>query len=110
MKIELSGLDGFGVALYVGTGCFHRRDSLSGKKYSVDQRIEIRNVEDNIKGRNVEELEKASKDLAICSYEKGTLWGKEVRLVSLAALADKINENDSILMYVCRWDWCMDVQ
>lgn len=80
-NIELSSLDGFGVALYVGTGCFHRRDSLSGKKYSVDQRVEIRNVEDNINGRSVEELEKAAKALAICSYEKGTLWGKEMGLV-----------------------------
>lgn len=100
MKIELSSLDGFGVALYVGTGCFHRRDSLSGKKYSVDQRVEIRNVEDNINGRSVEELEKASKALAICSYEKGSLWGKEVSLVSLPTLMDKINDTDSILMYI----------
>lgn len=80
MKIELSGLDGFGVALYIGTGCFHRRESLSGKKYSMDHRIETQNVKDNIKGRTVEELEEASKVLANCSYEKGTLWGKEVCL------------------------------
>ncbi|KAH6778605.1 cellulose synthase like E1 [Perilla frutescens var. frutescens] len=80
-KIELSGLDGFGVALYVGTGCFHRRESLSGKKFSTDHMIESRNVEHNIKGRSVEELESSSKVLANCSYEKGTLWGKDMGLV-----------------------------
>ena len=81
MKIELSSLDGFGVALYVGTGCFHRRESLSGKNFSGNHRIESG---DNGKKASVEELEDAAKVLANCSYEKGTLWGKEVRLVSLA--------------------------
>lgn len=78
VKIELSGLDGFGVALYVGTGCFHRRESLSGKKFSGNHRIESGDVEDSIKGRGVAELENASKVLANCGYEKGTPWGKEV--------------------------------
>ncbi|KAI3456800.1 hypothetical protein Pfo_013463 [Paulownia fortunei] len=80
-KIELCGLDGFGVALYVGTGCFHRRESLSGKKYLESHGIEFQTIKDNIKGRTVEELEEASKVLANCSYEKGTLWGKEMGLV-----------------------------
>ncbi|XP_057765429.1 cellulose synthase-like protein E6 [Salvia miltiorrhiza] len=79
--IELSGLDGFGVALYVGTGCFHRRESLSGKKFSVNHRIESGDVEDNIKGKSKEELENTAKVLANCSYEKGTSWGKEMGLV-----------------------------
>ncbi|XP_073124446.1 cellulose synthase-like protein E6 [Henckelia pumila] len=80
-EFELSGLDGFGGALYIGTGCFHRRESLSGKKYSEDHRTEWNNADDNKKGRTVEELEEASKVLANCSYEKGTLWGKEMGLV-----------------------------
>ncbi|XP_011097754.1 cellulose synthase-like protein E6 [Sesamum indicum] len=80
-KIELAGLDGFGGALYIGTGCFHRRDSLLGKVYSKDHRLELNSVEDNVKGRTVEELEAASKPLADCSYENGTLWGKEMGLV-----------------------------
>ncbi|KAL8469678.1 hypothetical protein ACS0TY_032505 [Phlomoides rotata] len=80
-QIELAGLDGFGVALYIGTGCFHRRESLSGKKYTTDHRIECQIVKDNIKGRSVQELEEAAKVLANCSYEKGTLWGKEMGLV-----------------------------
>ncbi|XP_047942403.1 cellulose synthase-like protein E6 [Salvia hispanica] len=77
-NIELSSLDGFGVALYVGTGCFHRRESLSGKNFSGNHRIESG---DNGKKASVEELEDAAKVLANCSYEKGTLWGKEMGLV-----------------------------
>ncbi|KAG8386011.1 hypothetical protein BUALT_Bualt03G0104700 [Buddleja alternifolia] len=80
-QIELSGVDGYGGALYVGTGCFHRRESLSGKKYSGNHIIESQNVKNNINNRTIEELEKASKVLANCSYEKGTLWGKEMGLV-----------------------------
>ncbi|KAK6154480.1 hypothetical protein DH2020_008728 [Rehmannia glutinosa] len=30
IQIELAGLDGFGGTLYIGTGCFHRRESVSG--------------------------------------------------------------------------------
>ncbi|KAL0306238.1 UNVERIFIED_CONTAM: Cellulose synthase-like protein E6 [Sesamum radiatum] len=80
-QIELCGLDGFGGALYVGTGCFHRRESLSGNKYSGSHRIESHSVIDNTKGRSVQELEEASKILANCSYEKGTQWGKEMGLI-----------------------------
>ncbi|KAI8024632.1 Cellulose synthase-like protein E6 [Camellia lanceoleosa] len=32
--IELAGIDGYNAALYCGTGCFHRRESLCGLKYS----------------------------------------------------------------------------
>ncbi|KAL0353500.1 UNVERIFIED_CONTAM: Cellulose synthase-like protein E6 [Sesamum angustifolium] len=80
-QIEFCGLDGFGGALYVGTGCFHRRESLSGNKYSGSHRIESHSVIDNTKGRSVQELEEASKILANCSYEKGTQWGKEMGLI-----------------------------
>ncbi|KAL0310936.1 UNVERIFIED_CONTAM: Cellulose synthase-like protein E6 [Sesamum angustifolium] len=79
--IELAGLDGFGGALYIGTGCFHRRESLLGKVYSKDHRLDLQSVEDNVKGRTVEELEAASKPLADCRYENGTLWGEEMGLV-----------------------------
>ncbi|RVX14697.1 Cellulose synthase-like protein E6 [Vitis vinifera] len=39
-KIELAGLDGYGGALYCGTGCFHRRESLCGRRYSEDFKAE----------------------------------------------------------------------
>ncbi|KAL6543080.1 hypothetical protein OROHE_010600 [Orobanche hederae] len=86
-QIELAGIDGFGGALYIGTGCFHRRESLSGKYYE-NRGLEPDIVEDNTKGRAVEELEEASKALADCSYEKGTLWGKEMGLVYGGSVED----------------------
>ncbi|GFQ03077.1 cellulose synthase-like protein e1 [Phtheirospermum japonicum] len=67
-QIELAGIDGFGGALYIGTGCFHRRESLSGK-YNENRGL-----------IGAKELEMAAKPLADCSYEKDTLWGKEVCL------------------------------
>ncbi|KAA8527078.1 hypothetical protein F0562_008693 [Nyssa sinensis] len=81
-KIELAGIDGHGGALYCGTGCFHRRESLCGRKYSKDYRGDQWNimVTDKHKDTTVDELEEASKVLANCSYEKGTQWGKEMGL------------------------------
>ncbi|XP_072078244.1 cellulose synthase-like protein E6 isoform X4 [Arachis hypogaea] len=77
--IELAGISGHGAALYCGTGCFHRRESLSGShfrdyKAKLDHMIMNTKIEDN---RTVDELNEASKLLATCTYEHGTLWGKE---------------------------------
>ncbi|KAL6195181.1 hypothetical protein ACLB2K_030801 [Fragaria x ananassa] len=33
-EVEVHGLDTYWGMLYIGTGCFHRRDTLSGKKFS----------------------------------------------------------------------------
>ncbi|KAL7186772.1 hypothetical protein ACSBR2_028488 [Camellia fascicularis] len=80
--IELAGIDGYNAALYCGTGCFHRRESLCGLKYSENYRGELKNsVCDTKKDRTVHELEEGSKILANCSYEKGTQWGKEMGLM-----------------------------
>ncbi|KAL2475994.1 Cellulose synthase-like protein E1 [Abeliophyllum distichum] len=81
LKIELAGIDGFGGTLYGGTGCFHRRVSLCGNKYSKDHRFELHNVESNKKDETVQELEGACKPLANCDYENDTQWGKEMGLV-----------------------------
>lgn len=88
MKIELAGVDGYGGALYVGTGCFHRRESLSGMKYSKDQITEYNSMNGKTKDQTVGELEGASKVLANCSYEKDTQWGKEVSLSPSLSLSD----------------------
>lgn len=86
MKVEFPGLDGFGGPLYVGTGCFHRRDVLCGKKYSKGYRNDwnsnnYRNSQDN-----ATELEEKSKHLASCAYEENTQWGKEVSLFACFSL------------------------
>ncbi|KAK9091837.1 hypothetical protein Syun_026748 [Stephania yunnanensis] len=33
MEVEFPGMDGYGGPAYIGTGCFHRREVLCGKKY-----------------------------------------------------------------------------
>lgn len=80
MKIELAGVGGYDAALYCGTGCFHRRESLCGKVYSEDYKGKWDRDSEKNSDRTVNELEAASKVLASCSYEKNTQWGKEVTL------------------------------
>ncbi|KAI4963397.1 hypothetical protein ZWY2020_014150 [Hordeum vulgare] len=68
-------LDGWGGMCYYGTGCFHRREALSGQIYSKDYK------EDWAKGvgiaENADELEETSKSLVTCTYEHNTPWGIE---------------------------------
>jgi hypothetical protein len=73
--VEFYSIDGFGGPMYIGTGCFHRRDTLCGRKF-------IKNTNDDhiIKEPSLQELEENSKTLASCSYEENTSWGKEVTL------------------------------
>jgi hypothetical protein len=39
-NIENAGIGGYGAAMFCGTGCFHRRESLGGKMYAKDYRGE----------------------------------------------------------------------
>ncbi|KAH7545397.1 cellulose synthase-like protein E6 [Ziziphus jujuba] len=82
-KVELHGYDGYGGPCYVGSGCFHRRESLSGKKYNgmACQEDWMSNKVDIIKKEeNAHVLEEICKVLASCSYEENTQWGKEMGL------------------------------
>ncbi|XP_030491015.2 cellulose synthase-like protein E1 isoform X2 [Cannabis sativa] len=82
MEVDLRGFDSNGGPCYIGTGCFHRRESLSGKKYNEADKILLdckRKSEDE--GISAEALEETSKVLANCSYEENTLWGKEMGLM-----------------------------
>ncbi|KAF6163725.1 hypothetical protein GIB67_036185 [Kingdonia uniflora] len=79
-KAELPGCDGHGGPVYIGTGCFHRRESLCGKKYETGYKFDMnRRIEGKVK-ESVNELEETSKVLANCTYEEGTQWGKEMGL------------------------------
>ncbi|KAL4310006.1 hypothetical protein GQ457_01G007200 [Hibiscus cannabinus] len=80
-KVELHGIGGYGAALYCGTGCFHRRTSLCGSKYSEAYKGSWNWGMRKEDKRTVYELEEASKVLATCGYENGTQWGKEMGLV-----------------------------
>uniref|UniRef100_A0A2P2QLH9 Cellulose synthase-like protein E6 n=1 Tax=Rhizophora mucronata TaxID=61149 RepID=A0A2P2QLH9_RHIMU len=79
---ELAGMGGYGAALYCGTGCFHRRESLCGKNYSKENQENWNTTNGAARhvGKTVLELEEASRVLASCIYEKDTEWGKEMGL------------------------------
>ncbi|OVA19763.1 Cellulose synthase [Macleaya cordata] len=80
-KVELTGLDGSGGSIYSGTGCFHRRESLCGRKFTKDYNENWnRKIEHSKEERSVSELEETSKVLADCTYEENTEWGKEMGL------------------------------
>ncbi|KAI8557453.1 hypothetical protein RHMOL_Rhmol04G0012200 [Rhododendron molle] len=48
LLVEFQGLDGYGGPLYIGTGCFHRRETLCGREFSKGNRIQWKkeNVKD----------------------------------------------------------------
>lgn len=81
VQVEFPGMNASGGPMYIGTGCFHRRDALTGMKYSKESKIqwkERRNSDDQvIKGPTAHLLDR-SKVLASCTYEQNTQWGKEV--------------------------------
>uniref|UniRef100_A0A803LQ94 Uncharacterized protein n=1 Tax=Chenopodium quinoa TaxID=63459 RepID=A0A803LQ94_CHEQI len=76
-EVEFHGLDGFGGPLYIGTGCFHQREILCGRRYSKDYKIDWKNS--NVVG-TIDELEESAKSLASCTYELNSQWGKEMGL------------------------------
>nr|POF22859.1 cellulose synthase-like protein e6 [Quercus suber] len=79
--VELAGIGGYGAALYCGTGCLHRRESLYGKVYSKDYEGELNVEAKKSADKTVNELEEVSKFLANCSYEKDTQWGKKMGVI-----------------------------
>ncbi|XP_062160871.1 cellulose synthase-like protein E6 [Alnus glutinosa] len=88
-EVELPGFDGNGGPCYIGTGCFHRRETLCGQKYSKEYKADWKKRND----RKVEEssarvLEETCKVLASCTYENNTQWGKEVGLKYGCAVED----------------------
>ncbi|KAK7320310.1 hypothetical protein VNO77_29671 [Canavalia gladiata] len=79
-EFELGGISGYGASLYCGTGCLHRRESLSGT-YLKDYKTECDIKLERNDNRTIEELNEGSKALTTCTYEQGTQWGKEMGLV-----------------------------
>ncbi|KAK7289593.1 hypothetical protein RIF29_03342 [Crotalaria pallida] len=80
-EVEFHGADGYGGPLYIGTGCFHKRDSLLGMKFSDQYRNDWNSSESGqFIEASLQELEDKSKALASCTYEENTQWGKEIGL------------------------------
>ncbi|KAK9089915.1 hypothetical protein Scep_028997 [Stephania cephalantha] len=88
-EVDFPGLDGIGGPAYVGTGCFHRRETLCGNKYVEGRKFEWKRGFVRREG-TVSELEETSKSLADCSYEKGTQWGNEMGLLYGCPVEDVI--------------------
>lgn len=78
MKVEFHGLDGNGGVWYIGTGCFHQRDALSGNRYERHYKTNWNKEKESGRKDGAHKLEEACKVLASCTYEENTLWGKEV--------------------------------
>ncbi|KAF5190438.1 Cellulose synthase-like protein e6 [Thalictrum thalictroides] len=78
--MDFPGLDGNGGPLYIGTGCFHRRESLCGRRYSENYKFEYKESIVNQVKESASELERTGKILADCAFEEGTQWGKEMGL------------------------------
>ncbi|KAG8658390.1 hypothetical protein MANES_03G142500v8 [Manihot esculenta] len=79
-NVEFHGVDGFGGPLYVGTGCFHRRDALCGRKFTKDSKIEWKRDNDHKRLQSTQELEDETRPLASCTYEQNTQWGDQMGL------------------------------
>ncbi|KAK9049682.1 hypothetical protein SSX86_031348 [Deinandra increscens subsp. villosa] len=77
-EVDFHGLDGNGGPLYIGTGCFHRRDILLGKSFDNESRIEWKTENDHKEPREntIDEI----KNLVNCTFEIDTEWGKEMGL------------------------------
>ncbi|KAL5699974.1 hypothetical protein ACHQM5_025483 [Ranunculus cassubicifolius] len=82
-EIEFPGLDGYGGPLYIGTGCFRRRETLCGRNYSEENKIECKEiVESKVRG-SAHEREDTTKSVAGCMFEEGTQWGNEYCAIPL---------------------------
>ncbi|KAL5974357.1 hypothetical protein ACLOJK_031021 [Asimina triloba] len=83
-EVDFPGLDGNGGPLYVGTGCFHRRETLCGRSYNPTNKVELSKgaeIETETKANeSLQDLEDRAKQLATCKYEENTQWGKEMGL------------------------------
>ncbi|XP_057752664.1 cellulose synthase-like protein E1 isoform X2 [Arachis stenosperma] len=80
---EFPGMDGFGGPMYIGSGCFHKRDTLCGRKFNDHESLKHWNGEDinndqSMTKTSLHLLEEKSKALLSCTYENNTLWGKEM--------------------------------
>ncbi|KAL6655385.1 hypothetical protein ACP70R_006211 [Stipagrostis hirtigluma subsp. patula] len=78
-QVEMSGMDSVGGPPYIGTGCFHRRETLCGKRFTRDLE---EYWETGIKGntqQSINQAEERAKSLATCTYEHyNTQWGNEI--------------------------------
>ncbi|KAG5561056.1 hypothetical protein RHGRI_004164 [Rhododendron griersonianum] len=81
-EVDLAAMDANGGPCYIGSGCFHRRESLCGMKYDRKECGGLDQWREEM-GKNEKQsaivLEDMCKVLANCTYEdNNTQWGREM--------------------------------
>ncbi|KAM5582646.1 cellulose synthase-like protein E1 [Rosa sericea] len=79
-EVEAHGVDNYGGPLYIGSGCFHNREVLCGKKFSKGCRSEMKWEDKRGEEISIHDLEETSKSFASCTFEENTQWGKQMGL------------------------------
>ncbi|MFQ6634853.1 hypothetical protein Gotur_011150, partial [Gossypium turneri] len=79
--LEVHGLDANGGPCFIGTGCFHRREALCGKKYEKNFRFDLKKLNNTKVNERASLLEETCKVLASCTFEHNTTWGKEMGFI-----------------------------
>ncbi|XP_019193725.1 PREDICTED: cellulose synthase-like protein E1 [Ipomoea nil] len=77
---EFYGMDGYGGSLYIGSGCFHRRETICGREFSKATRIELQSDAPRRTHQKSQELEERLQELVSCTYEENSQWGYEIGL------------------------------
>ncbi|TYH45670.1 hypothetical protein ES332_D11G281700v1 [Gossypium tomentosum] len=80
LQLEVLGFDANGGPNYMGSGCFHRRETLCGKKYEKNYKVDWKKINDKKVDETASFLEETCKVLASCTFEHNTPWGKEMGL------------------------------
>ncbi|PPD82156.1 hypothetical protein GOBAR_DD20916 [Gossypium barbadense] len=80
LQLEVLGFDANGGPSYMGSGCFHRRETLCGKKYEKNYKVDWKKINDKKVNESASFLEETCKVLASCTFEHNTPWGKEMGL------------------------------
>ncbi|KAH1083157.1 hypothetical protein J1N35_022918, partial [Gossypium stocksii] len=85
-KLEVQGLDVNGGPCFIGTGCFHMREALYGKKYEKNFRFDLKKLNNTKVNERASLIEKTCKVLASYTFEHKTTWGKRYILLILTCL------------------------
>ncbi|KAK3121719.1 hypothetical protein QOZ80_8BG0659630 [Eleusine coracana subsp. coracana] len=89
-EVEMCGLDSVGGQPYIGTGCFHRRETLCGIRLSEDYE---KHWNQQIKEKtqwHIDQIEEKAKSSATCTYEYRTVWGSEIGIIYDCPVEDVI--------------------
>ncbi|VAI33438.1 unnamed protein product [Triticum turgidum subsp. durum] len=94
-EVEMGGMDSLGGPMYIGTGCFHRREILCGRKFTEDYQEDWNaGIKDKLQ-ESIDETEEKAKSLAACTYEHGTQWGDEIG-VKYGCVVEDVNTGFAI--------------